>query len=290
MMRRTLMSGSAICFATDEAAASGAEVAAEAVKTPEAQAEDVAPAESVEAKATRMGWRPQAEFKGDASKWIDAETFVKRGEEILPIVQANAKALEKANQAAEKRIAALEKTLKEFGDYHTKTEERAYQRALSDLVAQQEAYAEAGNVEGVRATTEQIVELGKEVTKVPKLGADDGEPQHITDFRAENPWFQKDTVMTAAAHAIAEELAQSGLVDPVKQLAEVSKRIKAEFPHKFENPRRTTPAPVEGATTPRKAGKTYSDLPPDAKAQCDRFVAQIKGFSRDNYVKDFFAQ
>jgi hypothetical protein len=290
MMRRTLMSGAAICFAADEAAATGAETVEEAAKGAEAPADDAAPAETAEAKATRMGWRPQSEFKGEPSKWIDAETFVKRGEEILPIVQANAKALEKANQAAEKRIANLEKTLKEFGDYHTKSEERAYQRALADLVAQQEAFAEAGNVEGVRATTEQIVDLGKEVSKVPKVTADDAEPQHITDFRAENPWFQKDSVMTAAAHAIAEELALAGLVDPVKQLAEVSKRIKTEFPHKFENQRRAAPATVESSTPTRKAGKTYSDLPPDAKAQCDRFVTQIKGFSRDNYVKDFFAQ
>lgn len=290
MMSRTLMSGAAICFATDDAAATGAETVEEVAKAAATPAEDAAPTETAEAKATRMGWRPQAEFKGDQSKWIDAETFVKRGEEILPIVQANAKALEKALAEANKRTDKLEKTLKEFGDYHTQSEERAYQRALADLIAQQDAFAAEGNVEGVRATTEQIVDLGKEVSKVPKVGQDDGEPQHITDFRAENPWFQKDSVMTAAAHAIAEELAISGLVDPVKQLAEVSKRIKVEFPHKFENQRRAAPAPVEGATPPRKAGKTYSDLPPDAKAQCDRFVTQIKGFSRDNYVKDFFAQ
>lgn len=289
MNRRSLMSGAAICFAADEAAATGAGVEESAAATVETAAAEAEPTETAEARATRMGWRPQSEFKGDQSKWIDAETFVKRGEEILPIVQANAKALEKALAEANKRTDKLEKTLKEFGEYHTKSEERQYQRALADLVAQQEMFAEAGNVEGVRSTTEQIVDLGKEVSKVPKVEAEPGEPQHLVDFRADNPWFQKDSVMTGAALAIADELARDGVVDPVKQLAEVSKRIKAEFPHKFENPRRGAPASVEGSTTTRKAGKTYSDLPPDAKAQCDRFVTQIKGFSRENYVKDFFA-
>src|SRR5687768_16654653 len=50
----------------------------------------------VEDKARRMGWRPRAEYGGDPTRWVDAETFVRRGDEILPFVQANNRKLEQA--------------------------------------------------------------------------------------------------------------------------------------------------------------------------------------------------
>ena len=33
-----------------------------------------------EADARAMGWSPKAEFKGDKTHWIDAKSFVERGE------------------------------------------------------------------------------------------------------------------------------------------------------------------------------------------------------------------
>lgn len=77
--------------------------------------------------------------------------------------------------------------------------------------------------------------------------------------------------MTAAANAVANELEQSG-VKGAEQLAEVAKRMRAEFPHKFENANRKTPAAVEGSTPTRKAGKCASDLPPEARAQMQKWV------------------
>ena len=37
-----------------------------------------------ETAAREMGWRPKEEFRGEAEKWVDAETFVSRGEHFLP--------------------------------------------------------------------------------------------------------------------------------------------------------------------------------------------------------------
>jgi hypothetical protein len=44
-----------------------------------------------------------------------------------------------------------------------------------------------------------------------------------------------------------------------------------------------------GGSPPSPGGKSYSDLPPDAKAMCDDFVKRVPGFTRDRYVKDYFA-
>lgn len=81
---------------------------------------------SIEDRAKEMGWRPLSEFKGDESRFVDAETFVKKGEEVLPIIKANAR-------KAEAELADMRATFAEFKKYHSQTEQRAYQRAIRDL-------------------------------------------------------------------------------------------------------------------------------------------------------------
>ncbi len=147
-----------------------------------------------------------------------------------------------------------------------------------------------GDVEAVRGITAEIVDLTKEAG-APKGGnpAEQGKTEAFDAFVEENPWFNTDPAMRGAAIALADELVASGVLDPKKQLAEVAKRIKAEFPHKFENPARKAPAAVEGnGAAVRKTGKTWADLPADAKQMADEFVRDIKGFTREKYVKDYF--
>ncbi len=68
--------------------------------------------------------------------------------------------------------------------------------------------------------------------------------------------------------------------------------MKQKFPEKFGNPRRSRPSPVEGATSAggkQKKGKSYDDLPPEAKSTCDRYVEQGL-MKKDEYVKEYFSQ
>ena len=63
-----------------------------------------------------------------------------------------------------------------------------------------------------------------------------------------------------------------------------------EYPDKFGNPRREQASSVAepGSQAPRpKKGKTYDDLPPEAKAACDKFVRTIPGYKREDYVKEY---
>lgn len=240
-----------------------------------------APEPSVEDRALTMGWTPLNQFKGDPAKFVDAETFVKRGEEFLPFVKA---ALKRSDAQVEK----LTKTLAKFQDHHTKTEARAYERAMKDLKAELANAAAAGDAEAVENITDQIVDLNKDAAGKPEPGKHDSDV--VEAWVNDNPWYRTDDVMAAAAAAIASKLESQGVTDTARQLAEVTKRIKAEFPHKFTNPRRSEPGAVEGGgAPPRKAGKTYADLPADAKKICDEFVRDIKGFTRDQYIKDYFA-
>lgn len=247
---------------------------------PEAEAPEI----SAEDRALTMGWTPKEQFKGDPSKWVDAETFVKRGEEFLPFLKANNRRLEQAHERSQKELAELKASLKEVRDYTSKAEERAYQRALKDLQAELDQAAAAGDVEGVRAVTDDIRKLEKEVSApAPK---DNEPPAYLTDWKADNPWFESDRVLKAAAIEIAQELTEAGVTGKA-QLDAVSKRIKAEFPTKFENPNRRQASAVEGAgSAPRRSGKGYTDLPSDAKAACDRWVKQGL-MTREDYVKNY---
>lgn len=244
-------------------------------------------APSMEDQAREMGWRPKEEFKGDDSKWVDAETFVKRGEDILPIVRANAKKDREALEAARAEIAEMKKTFGEFKKYHSQTERRAYERAMRDLEERQAEAVEAGDLKAVREITKEMTDLSKDVQT-----DGNGDPYESEDhkgelarWKGENPWFEKDSVMTGAAIAIASELEAQG-VKGKAQMDEVAKRIKAEFPHKFENERRKVPAAVEGASPPRKGGKTRSDLPPEARAQMDKWVKQGL-LTEAQFLKDY---
>lgn len=255
----------------------------EASAVEETVIDDAAPAEdaaSIEDEAREMGWKPRGEFKGDESNFIDAAEFVRRGKEFVPFLRAN-------NAKLEKEVQGLKKTLKQFGEFYTKTEQRAYERALKDLEARQAEAVEANDVQAVREITKEISDLEKDARQAAKSEpADDAEA--FEEWKAENAWFDKDKALRGLAIAIAEEI-KHDFPDPVKQRAEIARRVKAEMPEKFTNPRRTLAPAVEGVGKgPKTTGKSYSDLPPDAKKMCDEFVRDIPGFTRDKYVKDYF--
>jgi hypothetical protein len=238
----------------------------------------------VEDKARRLGWKPRGEYRGNAAQWVDAETFVRRGEEILPIVQANNRQLERALEKANAQIAEMRGTFEDFRDHHAGTEQRAYQRALHDWL---EEAAQAGDVEGVKAATKEIASLQHASEAWPGQERGPLDRGVFDAFVADNPWFEAEPIMRGAAIELAERLHADGLTEPGAQLKEVAQRIRSEFAHRFENPRRREAAAVEGAPGPlRRTRGAYADLPAEAKAACDRFVKQGL-LTREQFVKEY---
>ena len=82
------------------------------------ESEDNPPSTEDEARAA--GWAPKEEWKGDPSKWRDAEKFLEYGSFFEKIEDKN------------KRIAALELNLKTMSETFTKSEQRAYKQALKE--------------------------------------------------------------------------------------------------------------------------------------------------------------
>lgn len=258
------------------------------VDTPEPDAPN--PSAEIEAAAAKGGWTPKDQWNGKPEEWLDAPQFVLKGAEILPEVR-------KALKEARDENKGIKKTLSDLHSHLTRTETRMYEKARKDLEAELDQHTLDGNVAGVRAVTKDLEDLAKDVAAGKAVApANPSDPlsdpafaARFETWREENPWYETDAEMTDYVLGLGNRLAREGLT-PAQQLVEGAKRVKAAFPHKFKNPNRDLPAAVEGAGGARpKAGKTFNDLPADAKAMCLSFEKDIKGFKREQYVKDYFA-
>lgn len=242
-----------------------------------------------EAEAKKMGWAPADEFKGDPKLHIDAETFYNRAVEYMPIAKATIKKLSE-------RIDRMERDAKQFGEFHSKTAEREYQRALDTIRAEQEAAVESGDIEAHRAASAKLDKLEKPAA--PSQGgaiSPEEAAEALIDWRRENKWFGDNKLMTDYAELQADKMLKAGMMPGPEHLAALTEKVKAKFPEEFEDkgddgadpPRRRSA--VDGGNTipPRRGGKGFSDLPPAAQAACDRYIKQGFVKSREAYVKDY---
>lgn len=240
---------------------------------------EVAP--EVEEKARKMGWTPKEEFKGDPEKWRGAAEFVERGETMLPIMR-------KTVEKLERKLAETEKTMKEFAEFHTKTEQRAYEKAYRELKEQQIKAVSAGDAAAFMEADKELATLQQEAaTKAkPQSGA---HPDYAA-WVEKNRWVEDDPELAEEAEVQALYLRNKGTkLEGADFLNEVAKRVKERRPEKFGNPRRSAAPSVEGSTPgPRKAGgKTFADMPKDARDACVTFESRF-GIKRDEYVKNYF--
>lgn len=251
----------------------------------EVDAEDAPQERDFEAEAKELGWVPKEEFRGPEDKWSDAEEYVRRGEEILPIVRANNKKLIEKTQKQEAELAEMRKTLDEFKGWRTQTEKRAYEQAMKNIESRQRQAVEEQDVE---AFEEAVKDKESLVTRTTE--AQEPQPDPVAAaWTKENDWFNTDPVMQqfAIAHH-GQLLKEKPGLSLSENLEEVTEEVRRRFPEKFGNPRREKPNRVEGGGTPsgRSGKKGYADLPPEAKAACDRFVKQGL-MTKEEYVKDF---
>lgn len=250
--------------------------------------------QQLEARARGMGWTSKDEFKGDPSKWRDAGEFVERGESLLPLVKAQ-------NKRLEREVAELKQTTREFAEHLSKTEQRAYDRAIADLKQQRKEALAAGDGDAFEKADDQIKEVERDMAAKAAKSAkkDDGGADPIyAEWEARNAWL-KDAELSEYAEFAAQKLRAGGEKATGSDFLDlVAAKVKAQFPAKFTNPRRETAQAVEGATPARRGGgKAYADMPSEARAACDRMAKN--GFGGDekamarfkaDYVKQYFEE
>lgn len=266
--------------------------------------ESTGPTEA-EVKASRLGWVPKDEFKGNPEQWRDADEFLQRGEEIHGYLKKDLERLQTTLTQKDREIDEIRRTMAEFQKFHNETEARAYTRAIEQLKQAKVTAIEQGDGNKVVELDEQIDQL-KEAQKKPAIEVKqevDRVNQEYLDWLPNNRWYLEDRELQELAEDFGEAIKKRNpeLVGKAF-LDEVTKKVKKVAPEKFENPNRTqatvgTSSDNRVASSKKKKG--YNDLPPDAKAACDRFVntkvtnkqtGKVESLmTQEQYVKEYFS-
>lgn len=270
-----------------------------------------------EAEARVQGWKPAEEFTGDPAKHKDAETFVKDGESRLALSNARNGHLSTSLDASNRRYKRLEKDFEQLKGMMTGMEQRAYERAFGELKAKQEAAVESGDVAAFKAAGVEIDKLRDDAKPAAAQKTNKYEPQLIqglyADFHADNEWFDQGATsgpkkaLTLYAGIVADELGDIDEFDgkPEEYFAAIAEKVKDKYGEKYpdmfggksdddggeegEKPRRKSAVEGVSGTRGRNAPKTAASLPPDAKAQGQRFVDMGLFANVDAYAKEYFA-
>lgn len=242
--------------------------------------------QAVEARARRMGWVPQEEFRGDKTKWRDAQAFVKNGEESLPILRERLRSSEAARDE-------LAKSVSDFQKMNDTSFQRGYEKAKRELEAAVKREAKAGNEEGAAAAATELAELEAEKTKREVATKDD---PVFNAWLGQNAWYN-DTELKAEAEAVAFLLRRKGdKTEGAPFLDKVKEEMQKRFPDKFKNPRR------EAAGGPERPGaggdgggigkgkKGWEALPADAKQSGERYIKQKLYKDKASFAEFYFSQ
>lgn len=249
-----------------------------------------------EAEARVHGWRPEAEFKGDPTQFVDAETYVKRADEVLPFVK-------KENKQLRGKIDFLERQIKKV----MKSEQEAYSSALAEVRAKMEKAVVTGDVAAFNTLDKKAEDIRKNMAEDAPAGDRMKEAvKAFADWRDANEWYDlgglagaTDAERRQRAYfdrmvEASEELART--MDPPEFIAHVAGLVAAKYPaERAPRPKGTEAVAGVTRTGASKSAKIGANLPPEAKETAERYVrlgipgykGKTKAEAHDLFAKDW---
>ena len=258
--------------------------------------------EGVEKEARLFGWVPKEEFRGSETDWVDADTFVKRGKEINPILRKNNELLMKKLDEKAKEIDDIKASVEEFKKFQKEAYERKQAELQSEIaslkVQKKEAIAE-GNGDLVVQLDDRLDEL-KDAQREAKEESKAPPPQQapqvqtdpdIQDWLGRNPWFGQDMEMTDVSNGLGATVRkQFPHLSGRAFLDKLDERIAEYFPTKTAL-KKARGSAVDSTGNVRAGGstgkKSYDNLPAEAKAACDKFIKQGLFKTKQEYVDNY---
>lgn len=264
-------------------------------------------APDVEARAKEMGWIPKEQFRGPEDKWVDAQSFVERGETILPIIQANNRKLYGKVAALESQLAqattvikSSQETIEALKEFNDEMAQRQAKTRKTELRTAINAAREAGDVEQENELMDELGEVSVALKKAeasprgtarpngqqPPREQPPVQPDPITQqWMTDNTWFGQDERRTDLAMVVAQRLRRDPANAGLQQRAfldKVAEEVDEILP---SGARRNGHDRVEGGVrssgaTHSGSGKHYSDLPKEAKEACDKQARRLVGEGR----------
>lgn len=243
------------------------------------------------AQAERMGWADKEHWRGDPDQWVDHEEFLRRGEERLPVLQER---LRKQDQ----QMAGLQKELRQViqtqGEWRRQETERV-QKEFDERKRRAVSEADTDAYDRVSKEEEEYRRSMSDAASAPSVDPD------FEAWHEKNNWYGDGghQGMTRYANRMGRIILedQPELKGTADFYDEVEQAVRARYPDHFTNPRRERGAAVAsaqggpgGAGGGAKRKKVYSDMPADARAKCDEYVAAGWVANREEYVATYFSQ
>jgi hypothetical protein len=223
--------------------------------------------------------QPKAEEpKDELSEY--SETVKKRIAKLTRKMREAERQKEEAIKFAEKQKDEAEQLRKRYATLDTSYTEEFEKRVTTNVDAAKVKLANAiaaGNIDEQVAAQTEIAQLAMDANRLAKLkdvqtaapaetpveqpaapAAPKVDPR-ADEWATRNPWFGTDNAMTYTAFDIHKKLVEEEGFDPSSDeyYSEVDKRIRLEFPHKFDNVEQSTKEqPVQNvASAKRPAAK-----------------------------------
>jgi hypothetical protein len=234
-----------------------------------------------EAEARAQGWTDADTFKGDKARWVDAETFVKRSDEVMPLLK---------KQLSHYR-AELDQMKREIKRVR-KSEQASYDNAYADLKAKMENAVVTGNVAAFKELDAKADQLRKDMADDTPPPADQQKEavRAFADWRDENEWYDLGglagaTDMERRQRAYFDRMVEANedkarTMAPADFIAHIGSLVEAKYPpERAARPKANES--VAGVTRTAATRNVHSgaNLPADAKETAERYIRQgIPGY------------
>ena len=185
---------------------------------------------------------------------------------------AYAESIKRDKETVEGRLSKLDKTYVSEFESRVKTNLAAAKLALKTAIESQDIEAQVAAQEQIANLTMDAARLSsmKNREEAPKkevnINTQRTDRQPATDPKAEewaanNTWFGNDSAMTYTAFDIHKKLVEEEGYDPKtdEYYTEVDKRIRLEFPHKFDKVEETSTErarPAQNVASARRSAST----------------------------------
>lgn len=265
----------------------------------------------VESRALRQGWTDREQYKGDPKKWVDAKTFVARGERF-------AKNLEQEVAALRHKLEDFEGTKAAFVKFHEETisrKEEELKEAIAGLRVQRSQAQREGEDEQVVQIEDRIdlLKSQQKGLKAPEVvpavaastSADMSNPVLLEWIDDGNQWFNDEPRLRTYALSVGDKMIAEG--EPARGrefLDKVAAVLHRDFPRRFKatgDSASTLANATSGAvsSTGRQAGggrtgavgasgKTERDLPPEDRALMVQFIRE--GYTtKEKFLASYFS-
>lgn len=250
--------------------------------------------EAIEQEARQMGWKPKDEFRGKPEHWTDATTYVENGRKMIPLLRADKERLQTQVASQSQQLTQLQakineltegqSELREFYEEQLKSQVKIErQRLTSELKQARTDGDEDREAEIIGELADLKNNTAAPAAKPAEKSKPDPETQKLhpefLEWAQANRWFGVDRKRSFAAEQIARQIQyerDSGEIEPIE-----GKAFYDELDRRLARANRTPPGPnkVLGSGGGRSNGapdaRTYSDLPADAKAECDKQAARF---------------